>query len=134
MYRIFCNPLLLILPKLKSIKTPLHSFFFFFLSKYILGIQTVLYSETDFITVLSWCGLLLSSAYIIYTKVKNFPLTTLFFNRASHKKRTHWKNKISHLFWFHKGNMTVQCTVLLVLYYAQIFDLLHKNVSFKSVP
>lgn len=30
--------------------------------------------------------------------------------------------------------MTVQHTILLVLYYAQIFDLLHKNVSFKSVP
>lgn len=41
--------------------------------RYVPCIQTVLYSETDFLTVLSGCGLLLSSAYFIYTKVKDFP-------------------------------------------------------------
>lgn len=127
MYKFSATPSCLFCLNLKVCKSFALRFLVF--CRYVLCIQTVLYSETDFLTALSWCGLLLSSAYFIYTKVKNFPWTTLFFSRASHeeKKKKHTGSKEnSHLLWFHKGNITVQWIVLLVLHYAQIFDLLHK--------
>lgn len=59
-------------------------------------LDSTIYLETELITVLSWCGLFLSSAYIIYTKVKNFPLTTLLsIGLHTQKKNTLEKENFS---------------------------------------